>query len=255
MLYYIIIACIVVVVIYFSLNIKENMVIINPIYINGKETIIEKVKEYIKSIYGKDISIYDVSIASANEFDINSPNLYMIRFNVLISNYRKSSLQISLKVLVDKKYNINVLSTKPGYDYTLTDENDRIGACFKGSGISYNEKECIANKGIWDEIPVRNEECPFYKKNMNYENSRGGIKDNGFCELPVGVVPIGFRKYNDDNAICYNCKNNRIWRGSEGKCCKEQQDKSIYKNLLSSDYKFDKDIKYRKNLFRDIKIK
>ncbi len=61
---------------------------------------------------------------------------------------------------------------------------------------------------IWDKKCATNEECPYYKKNTRYENSRGGCI-NGNCEFPVGVKKIGFTKYNDEEynrPHCYNCQ-------------------------------------------------
>ena len=43
--------------------------------------------------------------------------------------------------------------------------------------------------GVWDKPCKKNEECPFFKKNTNYENNFGGCKD-GYCEFPVGTTRI-----------------------------------------------------------------
>ena len=77
-----------------------------------------------------------------------------------------------------------------------------------------------------------NEDCPFFKKNKNYENERGGcIK--GYCELPLGMKLSGFRKYDENlKPICNNCKNNTVF------CCDEQKNKKKYPELKSPDYLF-----------------
>ena len=92
---------------------------------------------------------------------------------------------------------------------------------------------------IWDKKCATNEECPYYKKNTRYENSRGGcIKGN--CEFPVGVKKIGYTKYNDEEynrALCYNCQDT-----TDLNCCaniKEIQDKNGVG--INNDYVFEND--------------
>ena len=43
----------------------------------------------------------------------------------------------------------------------------------------------------WDKPCLRNEDCPFYKKNMNYPNNFGQCI-NGFCEMPLGEIIFEF---------------------------------------------------------------
>ena len=96
---------------------------------------------------------------------------------------------------------------------------------------------------IWDKKCATNEECPYYKKNTRYENSRGGcIKGN--CEFPVGVKKIGYTKYNDEEynrALCYNCQDT-----TDLNCCaniKEIQDKNGVG--INNDYVFENDTEDR----------
>ena len=96
---------------------------------------------------------------------------------------------------------------------------------------------------IWDKKCATNEECPYYKKNTRYENSRGGcIKGN--CEFPVGVKKIGYTKYNDEEynrALCYNCQDT-----TDLNCCaniKEFQDKNGVG--INNDYVFENDTEDR----------
>ena len=61
--------------------------------------------------------------------------------------------------------------------------------------------------GIYDKPCEKNEECPFYKVNKNYENNFGGCI-NGKCELPINMKNIGYHyySYNENyNPLCYNC--------------------------------------------------
>lgn len=71
----------------------------------------------------------------------------------------------------------------------------------------------------WDAPCLRNEDCPFYKANQRYPNSRGGCLAFGMCELPVGVKRLGFRKYSTDapyQPICHGCV-------KDPDCCKKQR--------------------------------
>jgi hypothetical protein len=98
---------------------------------------------------------------------------------------------------------------------------------------------------IWDKKCATNEECPYYKKNTRYENSRGGCI-NGNCEFPVGVKKIGYTKYNDEEynrALCYNCQDT-----TDLSCCaniKDFQDKNGVG--INNDYVFENDTDDRKN--------
>jgi hypothetical protein len=72
---------------------------------------------------------------------------------------------------------------------------------------------------LWDKRCAVNEDCPYYKANANYPNSRGGCIEGGFCEFPVGVKRLGFTKYSDknlDTPLCYNC-NDEEGAGAEAK--------------------------------------
>ncbi len=103
---------------------------------------------------------------------------------------------------------------------------------------------------IWDKKCATNEECPYYKKNTRYENSRGGCI-NGNCELPIGVKKIGYTKYNDEDynrPLCYNCPDT-----TDLSCCaniKEIQDKNANANAndvgINNDYVFENDREDRK---------
>ena len=130
------------------------------------------------------------------------------------------------------------------------------GYCFykdspdKDTCISYTEEGGV---GIWDTPCKYNEECPFYKKNMNYPNSRGGCI-NGFCEMPVNIKTLGYKEYNESGenaAICYNCDYKPGCKGIEcSQCCEDQKDIQLYPKLKSPDYAFGNDyferIKYTK---------
>ena len=137
------------------------------------------------------------------------------------------------------------------------------GFCFgkssldKDSCISYTEDDGV---GIWDTPCKYNEECPFYKQNINYPNNRGGCK-NGYCEMPAGIERLGYKEYSENKAsqaICYNCEKDSVCKGFDcNKCCDQQNDKSLYPNLKSPDYAFHQDYFERTkylNLFEKNKL-
>jgi len=73
----------------------------------------------------------------------------------------------------------------------------------------------------WDSRCVEDAECPFYLKNKNYRNTRGGCV-NGYCEFPIGLKRISYKKYyeviNENNyPRCENCEDE-----DDIHCCDEQ---------------------------------
>lgn len=100
---------------------------------------------------------------------------------------------------------------------------------------------------IWDRRCERNEECPFYQANKNYKNYFGGCID-GYCQVPVGVTPLGYRQYDTGNQpFCHGCKD-----PSTPFCCEHQRDKSKYPHLSSPDYAFPLDEHARNRFSRNM---
>ena len=143
-------------------------------------------------------------------------------------------------------------------------EDDR-GYCFFKPNVQ-NKIQCESvdenGTGVWDKSCVYNEDCPYYKRNRNYPNSRGGCV-NGYCEMPINLKRFGYKQINDnkvDDIICYNCKKepNSTCQGLNcNKCCEEQKDKSKYPTLISPDYAFEKDFNNRisnRNHFEKINV-
>lgn len=60
---------------------------------------------------------------------------------------------------------------------------------------------------IWDKPCTTNQECPFYGKNKQYQIDRGKCID-GYCEFPIGVKRLSYRKYDDSGIVnkpfCHN---------------------------------------------------
>lgn len=74
----------------------------------------------------------------------------------------------------------------------------------------------------WDRPCISNNECPFYLKNKNYTNERGGC-NNGYCELPVGVKRLSYREYEKKftEANFPRCNGCDINDGID--CCEKQE--------------------------------
>ena len=95
---------------------------------------------------------------------------------------------------------------------------------------NYNISQ-VYNNVINNECKTNNE-CPFYKKNLNYKNDRGGCI-NGLCEFPLNIKRTGYKTYNSKyKPFCGNCKTNTYF------CCEDQKNRKLYKNLKSPNYLF-----------------
>ena len=82
----------------------------------------------------------------------------------------------------------------------------------------------IGQNGIWDAPCQVNSDCPFYRANKNYPNEFGKCdKETGQCEMPLGIVPIGYTKYGRTEPDCYNCESIDI-SSKDNKCCGKQDE-------------------------------
>ena len=111
----------------------------------------------------------------------------------------------------------------------------------------------INQNGIWDAPCQVNTDCPFYKANKNYPNEYGKCnKITGSCEMPLGIVPIGFTKYGKIEPNCYNCGVN----SKDNKCCGVQMDaiKQGKVKYMSPDYIFTDDENNRKQFKEEIEM-
>lgn len=57
----------------------------------------------------------------------------------------------------------------------------------------YTDVQCKLAGGIWDRPCMNDSECPFYLINSN--DNRGGCTGGGYCEVPVGITSVGYRKF------------------------------------------------------------
>lgn len=87
---------------------------------------------------------------------------------------------------------------------------------------------------MWDRRCEKNEECPFYQANKNYNNYFGGCND-GYCQMPIGVEQTSYRKFDPNTKpMCHRCNDIK-----NPYCCEEQEtNKEMYPNLKSPDYAF-----------------
>tara|TARA_B110000261_G_scaffold98262_1_gene111003 strand:- start:268 stop:2319 length:2052 start_codon:yes stop_codon:yes gene_type:complete len=117
------------------------------------------------------------------------------------------------------------------------DDYDRLYQCFEDTNIK-TKIECLSNDFNWDRKCIKNEECPFFLKNKNYLNDRGGCV-NGYCEFPIGLKRLSQRKYdnqlrNNNYPRCNGCQD--LNEEDEIKCCENQKNNSEYSG---ADYIFE----------------
>lgn len=96
-------------------------------------------------------------------------------------------------------------------------------------------------ENVWDKPCIEDKDCPFFQANKNYQNRRGGCDKDGFCEFPIGIRRLGYRKFDDQGPyapFCYQCKT-----PEDPTCCKKQKQSWT---LISPDYAFSNDIIERK---------
>lgn len=137
-------------------------------------------------------------------------------------------------------------------NYCLKDENKHKEICIQAERkykcfgkLEFTKEECedtrdiIGNRvepGVWDRPCVANEECPFWGANKNYTNTFGACQ-NGYCELPKGMVRMGYRQYKKSSVpVCYNCQEPGKKEKTMDTCCELQK---------SPDYVFENDLYVR----------
>jgi len=158
-----------------------------------------------------------LSTTTINKYDLE------INDSVYVLNYRKG-------LVVPRKDDED--DTEKLYILLEEIEEDNLGGeyitvkvqegCDTSDNQLYNEKDLQ----IWDNPCTKNEDCPFYLKNKNYSNQRGGC-NNGYCEFPVGLKRLGKRLYNqvineNNHPICRGCSTGDI------NCCERQENDINY---------------------------
>ena len=221
---------------------------------------------YVGFIKNKNIFITNVKYIGRNATD-----------NVLLADFYNPK-DIHQEIINKNFSNAPILDKNPDSIVQLTKDHQESYklknqyACFninydpskKGDNILpyYSRESCESSVdpynrpkdvGIYDTPCKKNEDCPFYKINKNYENEFGKCMEDGHCELPTNMVAIGYKyfKNNPDNKpLCYNCDSTEFNINSQlNDCCDEQYDKKKYSFLKSPDYSFDDDFIVRKNYY------
>ena len=111
----------------------------------------------------------------------------------------------------------------------------------------------INQNGIWDAPCQVDNDCPFYQANKNYTNKFGKCdKESGSCEMPLGVIPIGFTKYGKIEPNCYNCD----ITSKDSKCCRKQMEaiNSGTVKYKTPDYIFNNDEANRKQFKNELEL-
>jgi hypothetical protein len=125
-------------------------------------------------------------------------------------------------IYLEKQFLINTSKKSPPYECIGSRGNSKI-ECESPYDSEFRPKE----RGVWDRYCIKDSDCPFFQKNTNYPNTRGGCIE-GKCEMPMGVKPLGNRYFDIDSVpMCYNCHNDRY------DCCSEQKNPDyIFQNDL-----------------------
>jgi len=229
-------------------------IVINSDYMNY----IKQLKYYINGLKDVDINRIKAFYPFINE-KYNTTKFYFSKNED--NNIYDRYLNDDLTLLPIMKYDI--LRTVENFVTRLDITNDYYNKDANGNevkgygcfGDSYviNKFECdsiykingLPKKyySVWDKKCRTNDECPYYKKNTKYTNIRGGCI-SGYCELPVGVKRIAFKKYKDDkfnSPLCYDCKDT-----TDLDCCSTLIDFENNKQL-KNDYVFENDFSEREN--------
>lgn len=244
-----------------------------------------KILNYYSS---KTNNIFEVIINIVRENDINIFQLYLCGFiqnnKIILQNILLIGNDVLSSNLIrngfEKKYydinnnknnkndikNTNLLKKDIKNTNLLKKESNRYN-CFNinnNSIISTNNKLDCENEidwhgkqtdiGIWDRKCQNNDECLFYKSNINYNNSYGKCMPNGYCEMPIDTEKLGYHFIrNDKKPKCYNCNTSK-WLAFTilDECCEEQNKNSIkykekYDFLNGPDYAFNNDLNLRIN--------
>ena len=224
------------------------------------------------SALAKIIAYQDLTLLDLNEIDterlrITYPELFVERVTVdsiFGTNHRIETMNPTVQLLGTSLYRVRLpkptiqetfitrLEREDPGEYSCMGDDSRLiskWACESPYDIFGEPK---TQPTVWDKPCKKNNDCPFYKANKNYPNTRGKCLETGLCELPTGVMRMSYTKYDDRNEytpFCYQCQN-----PTDPNCCKEQEklvelqkknSKQTYTNLKSPDYVFSNDTEDR----------
>lgn len=188
----------------------------------------------------------------SGEIEVTLKNLFMFdKINMFHGNVEMNTILKDDQGNVFKAFVIRLFDIRNKSNVIASDFADSTngGACFDSEynqitdDNSLNTKYLCEQKtkgNIWDERCRYNYDCPFFQANTNYPNVFGGCNDNGYCEMPKGIIKQSFRKYDRKNSrlICNNCDHPS---SNMSTCCAKQHP--------SPDYMFENDFDARKQAF------
>ena len=204
------------------------------------------------------LDIYKDQVSDSQNFDvqgtINNKTIFQSPYTKFIDPIETSDLDLTL--FEPDSQNSYIEDRKMSISRDKQFKNHRCYGLVNGKSqelVSYNDNPIfcksfhpeVGQNGIWDAPCQVNSDCPFYQANKNYPNSLGKCdKITGQCEMPLGVIPIGFTKYGRIEPDCYNCD----ITDSDNKCCGKQAEKINKGNVQynTPDYIFKDDEIIRK---------
>ena len=202
-----------------KIELSDEVINLNTNIIELKsDTINEYNLDYGDSVYVLD---YGLGIIVQKKGEDNLGKLYILLENNTdtSNNYNLGGEYVNVRIREACVSDQLSGGTGTGYVddiYDINDTPDNTDLDLYNVEKSFND----INVREWDNRCVEDEECPFYLKNKNYPNTRGGCI-NGYCEFPIGLKRISYKKYyeviNENNyPRCEGCDDDNIL------CCEQQ---------------------------------
>ena len=225
-------------------NTSEQLFIIDVNYIGGEPN------SSYESPHAVNYQYDNKYILNTNFRDYNSEVLVHNPFDALaIIKDEKESFKLKNQSAC---FNLDMSIYQPNID--VTDFNTKYILPYLTQEYCESKYDWYGRKknyGIFDKPCTKNEDCPFYKHNKNYNNSFGGCLSDGKCELPTNMKNLGYHfnvPLDIYKPLCYNCNETTLLPLTKlDMCCDEQYDKSKYPFLNGPDYAFDSDSIQRQN--------
>ena len=228
-------------------NIQDLERIVNTTYIDIIITYIIPTSLAVDYIQSQRVGIIGFSTLDFTRVKLFYPYVspQRVSLKALFANSSKSKVQILdkntitiLPKMTMKLLNISAMEssetvrepfiTRLSIDPTSLDPNYR---CY-GDMVVESKAQCDSINDIdgipkdfptqWDKPCTSNVECPFYKKNKFYKNERGKCLENGYCEMPIGVLQSSPHIHYETGRFqpfCYGCN-----PGNDPDCCKITND-------------------------------
>jgi hypothetical protein len=192
-----------------------------------------KTNESMNNVFKLKFKIGDVIILQKQINKIENNTYYYIADKTMVTSFiiddyvekKNNTIDFITNNLNDYKHiqiNDNLYFTHIKQSVTVYDiilQNDYVSIkCLTKEKFENFEYECVTNPHIkfqhqcesdytkdgiqknkfdvWDKRCESHTECPFFSLTNNYN---GKCNDNGYCEMPIGVENIGYRKYTTHN--------------------------------------------------------